>query len=44
MEKPESLWNNFGIWDFNEKHNKQVCVPVDAGKVNWRVLPNDLCV
>ena len=24
--------------------NTHVCVPGDAGKVNWRVLPNDLCV
>ena len=24
MGKPESLQNNFGIWDFNERHNKQV--------------------
>ena len=20
MGKPELLWNNFGIWDFNERH------------------------
>ena len=32
--KPESLRNNFGIWDFNERHNKNICVPGDAGKVN----------
>ena len=44
MEKPKSLQINFEILDFNERHNKHVCVPVDAGKVNWRVLPNDLCV
>ena len=34
MRKPESLRNNFGIWDFNERHNKHICVPADAGKVN----------
>ena len=34
MGKPESLRNNFGIWDFNERHNKHICVPADAGKVN----------
>ena len=44
MGKPESLQNNFGIWDFKEKHNKHIFVPADAGKVNWRVLPKDLCV
>ena len=32
--KPESLQNNFGIWDFNKRHNKHICVPADAGKVN----------
>ena len=41
MRKPESLQNNFGIWDFNERHNKHICVTADEGKVNWRVLPND---
>ena len=30
MGKPESLRNNLGIWDFNERHNKHICVPVDA--------------
>ena len=42
--KQEHLSYNFGIWDFNERHNKHICVPADAGKVNWRVLPNDLWV
>ena len=27
MGKTKSLRNNFGIWDFNERHNKHVCVP-----------------
>ena len=44
MGKTESLRNNFGIWDFNERHNKHVWVPADAVKVNRGVLPNDLCV
>ena len=44
MEKPELLGNNFEIWEFNERHNKHVCVPADACKVNWGVLSNDLCV
>ena len=44
MGKTESLRNNFGILDFNERHNKHVCIPADAGKVNLGVLPNDLCV
>ena len=44
MGKTETLRNYFGIWDFNERHNKHVCVPADAGKVNWGLLPNDLCV
>ena len=44
MGKTESLRNSFGIWDFNERHNKHVCVPADADKVNRGVLPNDLCV
>ena len=34
MGKTESLRNNLGILDFNEMHNKHVCVPADAGKVN----------
>ena len=34
MGKPESLRNNFGNWDFNERHNKHICVTADAGKVN----------
>ena len=34
MGKPESIRNNFGIWDFKERHNKHICVPADAGKVN----------
>ena len=33
MGKTESLRNNFGLWDFNERHNKHVCVPADAGKL-----------
>ena len=44
MGKTESLLNNFRIWDFNERHIKHVCVPVDAGQVNGGVLPYDLCV
>ena len=44
MGKTESLRNNFGIWDFYERHNKHICVPADPGKVNLGVLPNDLCV
>ena len=31
MGKPESLRNNFGIWDFNERHNKHICVPANVG-------------
>ena len=27
-------YNNFGIWDFNERQSKHICVPADAGKVN----------
>ena len=34
MGKTEWLRNNFGILDFNERHNKHDCVPADAGKVN----------
>ena len=34
MGKPELLRNNFGIWDLNERHNKHICIPADAGKVN----------
>ena len=33
MGKPETLQNNFGIWDFNERHNKQVCV--QRTQVRW---------
>ena len=32
MEKPELLGNNFEIWDFNEMHNKHVCVPASASQ------------
>ena len=41
MGKPESLRKNFGIWDFNERHNKHICVPADAGKVNGQLMTTD---
>ena len=44
MGKTELLRNNFGIWNFNERHNKHICVPADAGKVNWKYFNIvDLC-
>ena len=36
MGKPESLRNNFGIWDFNERHNKHIVTL--AQKVNNSIL------